>query len=86
MIKWIHMSTALISINLFILRAYWVFKNSSMINKKWVRIVPHLNDTILLITAITLAVSLQQYPFVHHWLSAKVFALLAYIVLGMYAL
>ena len=86
MIKLIHMSTAFISINLFILRGVWLYKDSSMMNKKWVKIVPHVNDTILLISAIILAISIQQYPFVHHWLSAKIIALFAYIVLGMYAL
>ena len=55
-------------------------------SKKWVKIVPHVNDTILLITAIILAVNLQQYPFTHDWLTAKFIALLLYIIFGMFAL
>ena len=57
-----------------------------MMSKKWVKIVPHVNDTVLLVTATILAISIQQYPFVHSWLSAKIIALLIYIVLGMFAL
>ena len=57
-----------------------------MMSKKWVKIVPHVNDTILLISAIILAVNLQQYPFTHDWLTAKFIALLLYIVFGMFAL
>ena len=55
-------------------------------NKKWVKIVPHINDTILLITAIMLAVGIQQYPFTQDWLTAKFIALLLYIVFGTFAL
>lgn len=86
MIKLIHMSTALISISFFVIRGYWVFKHSDMMNKKWVKIVPHVNDTVLLITAGILAYTLQQYPFVDSWLTAKFIALLVYIVLGTFAL
>lgn len=86
MIKMIHMSTALISISLFLLRGFWVLRGSSMMTKKWVKIVPHVNDTILLVTAIILAMMIQQYPFVDAWLTAKFVALLVYIVLGMFAL
>jgi threonine/homoserine/homoserine lactone efflux protein len=51
-----------------------------------VRVVPHVNDTLLLVAAIGLSIVLQQYPFVHAWVTAKVLGLLAYIGLGMFAL
>lgn len=86
MIKLIHMSTAYISISLFIIRGIWVFNDSGMMQRKWVKIVPHVNDTILLVSAIFLAVGIQQYPFVQSWLTAKFVALLVYIILGMFAL
>lgn len=86
MIKLIHMSTAFISISLFMLRGFWVFRDSPMMNKKWVKILPHINDTVLLISAILLAVSIQQYPFVNGWLTAKLMALFFYIGFGMLAL
>ena len=86
MIKLIHMSTAFISISLFLLRGFWVFQESPMIKRKWVKILPHINDTVLLITAIFLAIGIQQYPFVDAWLTAKFIALLIYIVFGLFAL
>ncbi|MBI5782822.1 MAG: SirB2 family protein, partial [Gammaproteobacteria bacterium] len=33
-------------------------------------------------SALLLAVQIRQYPFVHGWLTAKVLALIAYIVIG----
>jgi len=85
-VKLIHMSTAFISISLFILRGIWVFRESAMMSKKWVKIVPHINDSILLLSAIVLISALQQYPFVDSWLTVKFIALIIYIVLGMFAL
>ena len=86
MIKLLHMSTAFISISLFMLRGFWVFKGSTMMNKKWVKILPHINDTILLITAVFLVMGIQQYPFTQDWLTAKLVALFFYIGFGMFAL
>ena len=86
MIKLIHMSTAFISIALFLIRGFWVFNHSDMMNKKWVKIVPHVNDTILLVAAIFLTVGISQYPFTHDWLTVKLIALIFYIVFGMFAL
>ena len=86
MIKLIHMSTAVISISLFMLRMYWQMADSGIMKKKWLKIIPHVNDTILLTAAIILSINIQQYPFVHDWLTAKLIALLAYILLGMFAL
>ena len=86
MLKLIHISTACISISLFVLRGFWVFKKSPMMTHTWVKILPHVNDTVLLISATLLAISLQQYPFVDSWLTAKFTALIIYIIFGMFAL
>ena len=57
-----------------------------MLNKKWVRVLPHINDTLLLLTAVLLTLQISQYPLVDSWLTAKVTALFVYIGLGMVAL
>ncbi len=51
-----------------------------------VRIAPHVNDTLLLAAGIALMLRIQQYPFVHGWLTAKLTGLFVYIGLGMVAL
>jgi uncharacterized membrane protein SirB2 len=85
MIKAIHIITAILSISGFVLRGVWMWRQSPMLQRKWVKILPHLNDTILLVSAVILAIQLKQYPIVHGWLTAKVIALLLYIGLGMVA-
>lgn len=86
MIKSIHLLTVSFSILLFILRYIWMILESPLLQKKWVKILPHIIDTLLLVSAIILAIQISQYPFVDGWLTAKVIALLLYIVLGTIAL
>lgn len=60
--------------------------DSEALKKKWVKILAPIIDTILLVSAIILAMKTHQYPFTHNWLTAKIFALIIYIALGMVAL
>ena len=85
-IKHLHMSCAAISVSFFILRFNWMLRGSSMLQQRWVRIMPHMVDTILLASALTMVVWSEQIPFQQAWLGAKVLALLAYITLGSVAL
>lgn len=85
-LKTIHMTTALVSISGFTVRGYWMLKQSERLQRKWVKVVPHINDTVLLVSAVFLSLRLHQYPFVNSWLTAKLLALLCYIGLGMVAL
>lgn len=50
------------------------------------RILPHVVDSLLLGSALTMAWLSGQYPFVNDWLTAKFFGLLTYILLGTMAL
>lgn len=85
-LKNLHLATIAVTLTLFLLRGVWMMTDSSRLQARWVRIVPHANDTLLLVSGIALAVLIQQYPLVHGWLTAKVLALIAYIVLGTLAL
>ena len=86
LIKTIHIVCVVLSGTGFIVRGIGMIKESEWLDKKWVKIVPHIIDTALLISAIILAVQIEQYPVTHDWLTAKVIGLLVYIGLGMVAL
>ncbi|MBW8329992.1 MAG: SirB2 family protein [Thiobacillus sp.] len=86
LLKQLHLATLAITLTLFVLRGIWMMAGSSRLQARWVRIVPHVNDTLLLASGIGLAVLLQQYPLVHGWLTAKLFGLIVYIALGTLAL
>ncbi len=85
-IKHLHVTTIALSGLFFLLRGFWMFGGSGMLQQRWVRIVPHIVDTLLLVTALILVFWSAQYPFVQNWLTAKVLALVVYIVLGTIAL
>jgi uncharacterized membrane protein SirB2 len=84
--KGIHLATVVVTLALFLLRGTWMMLDSGRLNSRWVRVLPHINDTLLLLSAIVLTIMLNQYPFTQGWLTAKFFALIGYIVLGMIAL
>ena len=85
-LKHSHMLFVVISGLFFLVRGCWMLMDSQMLQKVWVKVLPHVNDTLLLVCGIGLAVMTQQYPFVHAWLTVKVLLLVAYIVLGTVAL
>jgi uncharacterized membrane protein SirB2 len=85
-IKHIHVTSLAASYTLFFIRGVWMMRASPMLARTWVRVVPHVIDTILLASAIVLVVMLRQYPFVAGWLTAKVLGLIAYILIGTVAL
>jgi len=85
-LKLVHVAAVFISIFGFIFRGVLMIIESSYLHKKWVKIVPHIVDTILLVSAVALAIRISQYPLSDDWLTVKVVALFVYIVLGVIAL
>ena len=85
-IRHLHITLAAVSGSFFLLRGLWMLLDSPMLQQRWVKIVPHVVDTLLLTSALVLVLWSGQYPFVQTWLTAKVLALVAYIVLGTIAL
>lgn len=81
-LKYVHVTSVVLSISGYLVRGVWMMRESPWLQKTWVKVVPHIIDSTLLISAILLAIQVQQYPFVQGWLTAKVFALIAYIVVG----
>jgi len=84
--KSLHVGCAALSIAGFAARGALMLGNSPILQNRFVRVAPHVVDTILLLSAIWLAWSLRQVPFVQGWVTAKVVALVVYIVLGAVAL
>ncbi|ADE15410.1 Invasion gene expression up-regulator SirB [Nitrosococcus halophilus Nc 4] len=85
-LKYIHLTSVATTLVLFIGRGLWMLFSPQYLQRRWVRIVPHIVDTVLLTSAIGLTLILHQYPFVDDWLTAKVLALIGYIVFGSIAL
>ncbi len=84
-LKGIHMTCAVATYALFVLRGVWRFGGSDRAGARWVRVAPHAIDTVLLASALGMAWTLARFPAMHPFLLAKFLAVCVYIALGMVA-
>jgi uncharacterized membrane protein SirB2 len=85
-LKNLHMTLAALTLAGFLLRAFWMATGSDLLHARTVKVLPHIVDTLFLLSGIGLIV-LMRLPLLHSpWLMAKLTALVIYIVLGTIAL
>ncbi|MGE5338958.1 MAG: SirB2 family protein [Gemmatimonadota bacterium] len=85
-LKAIHITCVVASGTGFFARGLLMLAGSPWLNARLVRVTPHIIDTLLLASAITMAVIAHLVPTQQPWLMAKIIGLIAYIVLGAIAL
>ena len=85
-IKTIHVSAVALSLTGFLARGLGSLRAAAWVQGRVARTLPHIVDTVLLASAVTLAWRLQLNPTNAPWLLAKIIGLLVYIGLGMVAL
>ena len=86
-IRAVHIGSVIASGLLFFIRT----SSFNLFGAAWARALPlrilvYTVDTILLTAALMLMTIIQQYPFVDSWLTMKLVLLMAYIVIGWWAL
>jgi uncharacterized membrane protein SirB2 len=86
LVKYVHVGSVVLSLAGFAARGALMLAGSPLLQARFVRVAPHVVDTVLLASALWLSWMLRQYPFVHGWLTAKVIGLLVYIALASIAL
>lgn len=82
-LKYFHIVFVSLSIVLFQYRYFLKTINRPV--TKPLRVIPHINDTLLLISGVSMAFIAGFNPMAHPWLLAKLVALLLYIIFGMLA-
>jgi uncharacterized membrane protein SirB2 len=85
-IKIIHVSCGTLSITGFLGRSILKFSNPQRLQQRWLKITPHLIDSILLASGIVLVMQTRQYPFVVGWVTTKLLVLVLYIGFGLVTL
>lgn len=85
-VKLVHVSSVVLTIAGFMLRGYWMITASPRLDLRVTKIAPHVVDTVLLASGVTLIVMLNLSVMSQNWLLMKLLALVAYIVLGTIAL
>lgn len=83
LVKQLHMSAALLSIILFVIRSVWSVTGNALLQKRVVKILPHIIDTVLLVCGVILAIMIgPEQP----WILTKIVLLIAYIGVGTIAI
>ncbi len=85
-LKMLHMTLALLSLLFFVVRAGLALQGSAWLARRWMRIAPHVIDTLLLLAGLKLMVLLRAWPHETPWLAAKLIGLVIYIGLGAVAI
>ena len=85
-LKTVHIASATLTICGFLLRAGWSFSGSHRLQSRVVRVLPHVIDTVFLLSGIGLILVMHLNVLQQDWLLAKLLALVAYIGCGMIAL
>jgi uncharacterized membrane protein SirB2 len=87
-LKHFHLLTIALSATLLSVRYALMMANSKLLEKKFFKVFPHINDSFLLISGVYLIVLTGFFPFTSAapWLTEKLTCVLAYIALGMFAL
>ncbi|ABM00767.1 SirB2 family protein [Shewanella amazonensis] len=84
--KHLHLTLVATSVLFFVVRFVLKLKESALLQKKVMRIAPHIIDTCLLLSGLLMCFLIKQYPFVDPWLTEKILAVVAYILLAIMAM
>lgn len=84
--KFVHLCAAIFSFSGFVLRGYWMLTDPPLLQRRWVRVLPHTIDTVFLLSGLGLFLTLRLELMQNEWLVTKLAALVVYIILGSIAL
>ena len=84
--KTVHVICVALSIAGFVARFALARRQPALLRRRAVRVLPHVNDTLLLAAAIVMLVAAHWNVFDMPWLGAKIAGLLVYIACGTVAL
>jgi uncharacterized membrane protein SirB2 len=82
----IHIACVMVTAAGFLLRGVWMLRRSPLLVHPLTRTLPHINDSLLLFTAVAMVWLAGLNPLDHAWMMAKLTGLVAYIALGSIAL
>jgi len=85
-LKLLHVGCAILTISGFVIRGYWMLSSPAKLQLMFVRVAPHVLDTVFLLSGIALIVALRLPVLSQDWLLMKFVALPVYVVLGAIAL
>ena len=86
LLKLIHVVFVILTFISYSLRGFWMIIDSPLLRHRVTRILPHVIDTLLLVSGLSLAVVVYGEFYRQTWLLVKLGAVVVYIVLGSVAI
>ena len=82
LLKYIHILCVAVSFSLFCVRGLWILKVYPPAPERWVRALPHVIDTVLLASALSMVVisPLVRWPL---WIQAKLALVAIFVALAL---
>lgn len=85
LLKMLHVGFALLSIAALAIRFWWNWRKPELQPGLWLKVGPHINNALLIVSAFGLAFLLGLSPHSQPWLMNKLIFLVLYVVLGVLA-
>ena len=85
-IKHLHTGVVALSVGGFAVRGLAALQGAAWVRSRPAKVLPHVVDTVLLLSALTLVWLAGLNPLTTPWLAAKIIGLLLYIGLGVVAM
>ncbi len=81
----LHAGLAILTGVGFALRGFWRLGAGRPVRQRWLRVLPHLIDTLLLVSGLILMVWARLWPWLVPWFGFKLLLVVIYIGLGIAA-
>ncbi len=86
LLKHVHTLSAGLTITGFVVRGVWMMTGSDKLQHPVTRILPHIVDTVFLLSGVAMLVMVSLNPLTQDWLLAKFTGLFFYVLLGTVAI
>lgn len=81
-VKHLHLTLIAIAFSFFLLRSFWLFTRSPLLQKKLLKILPHPINLLMILSGFALAY-VAGHPLSSPWIVAKLIALVLFVAFGL---
>lgn len=83
-LKYLHIVSVAASFALFFVRGLWVMQSYPDSQEKWVRVLPHVVDAVLVLSAVAMLATSPLNGWPGDWLTVKLALIVVYAMLALY--
>ena len=84
LLKYVHIVSVAVSFGLFFVRGLWLMRSYPEPQEQWVRVLPYVVDTALVVSALVVMMMSPQKGWPGDWLSVKLVLVVIYAALVLY--